>query len=691
MTRPLIKGLFGVLLLISIPCAAQEGAQFSATLMPSFTLPLGSEQSFAFGGGASLNAGFRFPAAPRMTLGAQFGYQLLSPGLDPASSSITAASVIGIGPFLNVSLTPRGPVMVSTELQIGYGLVPYQGMLGSIIQASGLADLSFRLGAALSIGVFGGYVYQLQPLDMRTFMHGPTAGIGVRYYLGGGSRSRLEVIDQKLEPIFPVFHAYYHDHPLGSVRIRNDESGQIKNVRVSLFVPEYMNRPKVVGSYDAMAQGQEIDVALLGLFTPSILEVTDPTKAAAEIITTYDYLEAEKESTWDLTLELHHRNAMSWDDDRKAAAFVTPTNPGVLRYAKAVVGELRSEGHQAINVVLLQALALFEAMQAHGVQYVPDPSTPYTEYSQNKFAVDYLQFPSQTLDYRAGDCDDLSILYAALLESVGVETAFVTVPGHIYAAVCLGLTETQARRAFENSDDLVFFDDAAWLPVEITMLDEGFNEAWHYGAREWREHEASENAAIVPVRDAWRVYESVEFTDSETLFDPPDLEATSRAVDQELERFVDDQIGDPVSRLRDLIASGRNSIRYRNQLGAMLARYGRYGEAMEEMRIAAAEGYTPALVNLANLQMLEGDFTSAVETYRDVLAGEPDNVAALVGYAKANRELENFGLVRATYETLTEVDPETASEFAYLIGEENLEGRASVAVQQELFIWPADE
>ena len=32
----------------------------------------------------------------------------------------------------------------------------------------------------------------------------------------------------------------------------------------------------------------------------------------------------------------------------------------------------------------------------------------------------------QTLEYRAGDCDDLSILYSALLESVGVETAFIT-------------------------------------------------------------------------------------------------------------------------------------------------------------------------------------------------------------------------------------------------------------------------
>jgi transglutaminase-like putative cysteine protease len=34
--------------------------------------------------------------------------------------------------------------------------------------------------------------------------------------------------------------------------------------------------------------------------------------------------------------------------------------------------------------------------------------------------------------YRAGDCDDLSILYCSLLEAIGIRTAFVTIPGHIF-------------------------------------------------------------------------------------------------------------------------------------------------------------------------------------------------------------------------------------------------------------------
>ncbi|MCK4542225.1 MAG: transglutaminase domain-containing protein [Spirochaetales bacterium] len=70
----------------------------------------------------------------------------------------------------------------------------------------------------------------------------------------------------------------------------------------------------------------------------------------------------------------------------------------------------------------------------YGLNYVVDPRTPYTELSQQREWIDFIQFPRQTLEYRAGDCDDLSILYCALLESVGIETAFITVPGHILMA-----------------------------------------------------------------------------------------------------------------------------------------------------------------------------------------------------------------------------------------------------------------
>jgi len=111
---------------------------------------------------------------------------------------------------------------------------------------------------------------------------------------------------------------------------------------------------------------------------------------------------------------------MTWDDDKRAAAFVSTKDPAVLKFSKNVTSYVKDKASKAINKNFLTALALFESLKLYGMSYAVDPTSPFTERSKSKTAVDYLQFPPQTLNYKAGDCDDLSILYAALLESLGV-------------------------------------------------------------------------------------------------------------------------------------------------------------------------------------------------------------------------------------------------------------------------------
>ena len=68
--------------------------------------------------------------------------------------------------------------------------------------------------------------------------------------------------------------------------------------------------------------------------------------------------------------------------------------------------------------------------------------------AENVAAVDYLQYPRDTLARKSGDCDDLSILYCSLLQALDIDTAFVTTPGHIFAAVALGVAPEDAKRLF---------------------------------------------------------------------------------------------------------------------------------------------------------------------------------------------------------------------------------------------------
>lgn len=55
------------------------------------------------------------------------------------------------------------------------------------------------------------------------------------------------------------------------------------------------------------------------------------------------------------------------------------------------------------------------------LNYVNDPN-----------AYEYVKGPLESLQSTAGDCDDASVLLASMLNSIGVKTRFVFMPGHVY-------------------------------------------------------------------------------------------------------------------------------------------------------------------------------------------------------------------------------------------------------------------
>jgi crotonobetainyl-CoA:carnitine CoA-transferase CaiB-like acyl-CoA transferase len=114
-------------------------------------------------------------------------------------------------------------------------------------------------------------------------------------------------------------------------------------------------------------------------------------------------------------------------------------DPQVLRVARSAVSEVRGQGPSAINGSFRQALCLLEALRLHGMSYAwtrppPTRSSLATSSPSTSSSFQWRLSPS-----RQGDCDDLSTLYAAMLEAVGIPTAFITTPGHIFLAFSLGM------------------------------------------------------------------------------------------------------------------------------------------------------------------------------------------------------------------------------------------------------------
>jgi hypothetical protein len=158
--------------------------------------------------------------------------------------------------------------------------------------------------------------------------------------------------------------------------------------------------------------------------------------------------------------------------------------------------------------------------------------------AENASALDSLNYPYQTLMYRGGDCDDLSILFCSLLEVLNIPTAFVTVPGHIYAAFDVGVGDRNLETfiSAHAGRDLIEYEGRFWVPVEITIPGEGLSRAWQVGMREWRS--AGEEAAIYPMRDSWKLYQPVSVPGAGERL--PDLPA-----EKEIVRRFELEIGKP--------------------------------------------------------------------------------------------------------------------------------------------------
>ncbi len=500
----------------------------------------------------------------------------------------------------------------------------------------------------------------------------------------------LELYNVEFAHIFPVFFKYYDEYPIGKAVLRNNENVPMTGIEVKLFIKQYMDNPKICRAPSELKGGIEKAIDLNALFTNKVLEITEGTKVSANI--TIEYMAQGKLHTIEKleTVRIHNRNALTWEDTGRAAAFITAKDPLILKFSKNIAGMIQEKGSKTINANLRMAMALHEALTLYGMSYVVDPITPYKEFSIKRQEIDFLQFPKQSLDYKAGDCDDLSILYCALFESVGVETAFITIPGHIFMAFSVDMKPDEARKRFLRADELIFREEKTWIPVEITEIGGGFLKAWQAGAKEWRENVARGQADFHPIHEAWGRYEPVGLPGESVQLTLPDRNSIVSAYLQELIKFIDREIFPQVAELQAAIKKSKGNPKEINKLGILYARYGLLDRAKREFKniIEKNKNFVPGLINLGNIYYLNNDMRNALTYYERAFELAPENPTVLLCVARTNHELENYGLVRDAYNNLKKVDPDLAYQFSYLSlrGEEAVRS-AELSKVKDVVIW----
>jgi hypothetical protein len=161
-------------------------------------------------------------------------------------------------------------------------------------------------------------------------------------------------------------------------------------------------------------------------------------------------------------------------------SWVTPQDPPIARLASQAnkaaggIGARQSDAH---TQKLMEAI-WHRMCQAQITYQHPQSMAGKDKKFDMKF-VQFVQFPRDTVFKKSGTCIDLAILYAAMLESVGIESVLIFCDGHCFPVGVGPKT-------------------GAWYPVEATCLpDPDFAKARKIGAKELEQ--LRQNGRFVPV------------------------------------------------------------------------------------------------------------------------------------------------------------------------------------------------
>ncbi len=699
--------LFLLIMLNSIILVGQTISS-GLTVSPQFVIPLGAERkNYLIGSGLKMEYLTSLPSVEMLAAGLEADYLLNPLNLDqPYFSTDTNLSLI------NFALNLKGALPLGDQLILwtGIGGGGTYAMLRGDKEGNALGyNWKAGMGMTFQFSNRTSFLLDASYLSQVDLYNGLSLSLGFSSRLGGSGSSvipresyypthpgniqdggLIEFLDVQMEKIFPVLYKHYLTHPIGKAIIRNKGKIPLDDIDIFFSTERYMDNPILSAHIESLLPGETRDVNITALFNEEILSITEGAKLAANLKAEYT---ASGSKTFDedrLTVETWHRNAMTWDDDRKIAAFVTPRDEEIQKLARNTASDIRNTGLMTFSHDFQLAIALLELMDAIGCTYVIDPQSSYEDFSENAFEVDSIQFPRQTLQFRAGDCDDLSSAYNALLEAVSIPTAFITVPGHIFSAFKLNQTMEEARHMFSSTDNFIMIQDdenpddprnGIWVPVETTALSRGFVNAWELGARQWK----SGQGELIAVADAWKTYEPVAFGVSHTELPLPENDDVDYLFTRELDKFVGRELS---YRERPFLARLQKSpgdVRILNSLGVLYARYDRWDRAEELFLQAMPEEM--AMINMGNLKYLSGRYAEAEEYYRRVLEAEPEQPRALLGIIQTAQALEKDEMADEYERKLREIAPELAERYTSSTEKEGANKASSVLTNNNLIIW----
>lgn len=684
-----------VVLVILAVAAFSAGAQSNRgpdiTVTADRLFVLDSQVELADGFGASLDL-YQFVGRRAVTLNAGLTYGLLP--LEGITSVNLAAPVFGLG--LRAPVVRSGNLVLVASATAGGGPyvaalsdqllrpdgTPYENQTGIAGLVRTAAQVAVHVTPAFSVEVGADYAWYAGLAHSMRFRLGLSIAVeelGVP----------LELLEVETEELYPSLANRYATRSPVSVRVYNGSRFPIRDVRITASSDGLIPGEAAAAEIDVIESGKTAETSLRFPLTDAA--ASNPSERAVQIGLAAGGIvssrEAQPRPLGVVETALMGRNSLTWTDDRKAASFVTPTSEATLRLSREIASVVRGID-STLDPMLRFAMAATEAMGVLGIEYAIDPNLPsFVTASADAQVVDYLQYPEDTLRFSSGDCDDLSILFASVLKASGVPAAFITIPGHLFAAARLAMTPEQAAETFADESDYIVHQGNVWLPVETTIADDGFVAAWKTGANQWNMASANDEAALIPIADAWTAYPpaSPQPAEEERALDAGRLRTQ---LERELLRFVQLEFAPKIEALEARIAADRGTVRSYTNLGVLYAQAGLLEPAEAYFAQAIEVDRHPnALMNLGNIRRLQGRLEEALALYREAELARPSSTELWLSISLTLRELGRDEESERYYARYAERRPANATAYSYL-GTTDSGGRASLAaIEGSLLLW----
>lgn len=314
--------------------------------------------------------------------------------------------------------------------------------------------------------------------------------ISMALNISGTPEKQVELIDVEIvRDIYPTFYDKYIEQPFAYGRVVNISDKTI-SVIPSVKI-EGITADKIQSPPQTLAPGDTAKVPFY-LIIPDKYVIDKATLSYADFYVTASSTEPDAQ----LQKAALINGMNSWDGNvANLRYFIKRDVDFSMNYSKNVISSNKS----VLDTIPSELSAFYKSKIIFNdfvkmLVYTSDP----------RASAEYVQFPKQTIELKGGDCDDLSVAYSSLLESVGIQTALVDYKEdgeirHVNVLFNTELDPTQAK--YITANDSKYFirkseqgNDEIWIPVETTSLTD-FDEAWNIGVEKFN-REAVNNLGL---------------------------------------------------------------------------------------------------------------------------------------------------------------------------------------------------